>query len=62
MTTREKNAPRNISNIKVSSETYIEIKCASIRKQVSLQEICEDILEKHFSKKIKQQEVTETNN
>lgn len=44
---------KNISNIKVSTECYIEIKVASVRKQVSIQEIVSETLEKVFNKRNK---------
>jgi hypothetical protein len=51
---------RNISNIKVSKECYIEMKVVSIRQQMTIQEVAASILEKSFSRKMKKEESTET--
>jgi len=50
---------RNISNMKVSDECFIELKVISIRKKISIQQIAQDILERAMSKKVKQVEVPE---
>ena len=56
MSSKKDESIRNISNIKLSNECYIELKVISVRKQITLQEVVEDILEKSLSKKMKQQE------
>lgn len=48
---KKENDGRNISNIKVSKECYIEIKVVSVRKQISLQEVVQEYLEKEFKVK-----------
>lgn len=48
---------RNISNIKVNKDCYKVLKKLSIDKEVSLQEVVAEILERSTSKKQGQQEV-----
>ncbi len=42
---------KNISNIKVSKNCYKQIKLLSIQREVSMQDVVNDILEKVTSKK-----------
>lgn len=47
----ENKTDKNISNVRVSNNIYKQLKIASIDKEVSLQEVVQEILEKAFSKK-----------
>lgn len=42
---------RNVSNIKISDETFIEVKVISIRRKISIQEVIQEIVEREFKKK-----------
>lgn len=54
-----KDVLKNISNIKLSKESYKKIKIMSIDKELSLQQVVQDILEKVLSKKGKVTELEE---
>lgn len=49
---------RNVSNLQLSKECYKKLKMISIDKEISLQEVAAEYLEKAMSKKGKQEDVT----
>jgi 3-methyladenine DNA glycosylase AlkC len=50
---------RNLSNIKVNKECYKILKKMSIDKEITIQKVVAELLEKITSKKAKQLEVSE---
>lgn len=52
---------RIVSNLNLSKECFIELKVISVRKQITIQEVITDILERAMSKKNKSHEVNEEN-